>query len=444
MSTLDGEYMLAARKAEADALERGSRRGGATFVYDNLQWFGLEPQKTKIFRFVGKPTFIQLSNPKPRDSWDPKTITLSFIADDKGKFRYMILPEDTDNSLIWRVINRVFEKKWVNTPNDPDGKKGYWDFFNKAKHNELFSLFERSGLPASDNRVKLGLEGYGWEGKEMFIANIIDREHMAWHKENKHTALLSRNINVRKNDDGTEDLFIDKGVPAYGIIGALTHLIGDEDDWKNYDISIERTGKTNPAYIVEAASRYPKKVREEALRGLIGADGPMTEEEMSWEKYNIDKYFGPSSYQKWEKLFIKTFEKVDATFGTEYAKELRYLSEKEKSEGVIDEDNEGSTTSAPRAVVEQAPAVSTRRVVTPEPVEVSSSSDDRELLPTWAKLKTSEKEYFSSVKKNGDKFIISYVGNPNTESCPRCETPAPIFFARCPVCDAEFDDSIPF
>ena len=241
MSELDDEYKLAAQNAEAEELDRSKNRGkGSNFTFDHLQWFGLEPKKTKVVRFIGNPSFLPSKN--VRKPSDCKVVRIAKILDDKGSAREMILPEDTDH-VVWQLINRVKDKgRFIETPNDPDGKKGHWEYPNKTKHPEVFAIIERSNIPLSEDRVKIGLEGYGWEGRKNLIANIIDRTNYAWHKENKHTALLSKNVNIKKNDDGTLREFIDKGVPFAGLSNVLNKLIGDEGNWSKYDVAIDRTG----------------------------------------------------------------------------------------------------------------------------------------------------------------------------------------------------------
>lgn len=57
----------------------------------------------------------------------------------------------------------------------------------------------------------------------MLIANAIVRSMAAWHKENKHTALLSKSVTL--STDGTKE-YANIGVASYGFLECLSAISG--------------------------------------------------------------------------------------------------------------------------------------------------------------------------------------------------------------------------
>ena len=57
----------------------------------------------------------------------------------------------------------------------------------------------------------------------------------------------------------------------------------------------------------------------------------MTDEELSYQRYDLDKNFQPTSYYTIKKHLFKSIQKIDLAFDTDYAKQLEKLVEEESA-----------------------------------------------------------------------------------------------------------------
>ena len=223
MSDIDARFKALAEQAEQEERDKASRRGsGFQPNYEVIKWTGLESGKLKIVRALGENPDFHIGEEDTRStgkSYDARVVRIARIIDDRGKQTRIILPlRDRDsNHIMWRIIDRMNEIEWHR---DSDGKSTK-TFINKESHADIFNIVNYNGLPESDPKRKFGLPGKGWQGKEYFIMNIIDRGMMDWHRQNKHTVLLSKNVNIRKQDDGKITEFVEEGVPAFGFTFAI-------------------------------------------------------------------------------------------------------------------------------------------------------------------------------------------------------------------------------
>ena len=456
---LDAEFEAMAEQAEHEEADRASRRGqGGNFSYETIKWTGLEPKKEKIVRFLGKgmPCLGLIDGQKPKTPYDARVVRIAKIIDDKGKAMRLVLPikKDDENFILWRIIDKVNEVEWVPDPSGAKDDKGrpknVKEYINEKRFPDIFNIVNYSNLPESDPKRKFGLFGKGWSGREVFIANIIDRSMMDWHRENKHTVLLSKNINVSKKPDGTTMEFVDEGVPAFGFTAVLNSILLTYKYWGKYDIGIVRTGNTNPPYDIFNATRTPEKVKNAAIRALI-SDQPTTDEEEGWERYDLDKLFGVTSYTKiWNRLHI-TIEGIDAKLGTHYADELKKLADAEAAERAAKkaEEDEAAefekqideSTPAPAPAEEEEAPVRTPRKIEETPEDAPASTMKPESLPGWAGLKAEEKAAITEVVTVGTKtspWVLKYAGANKMGACPTCKTKSPDFFESCPACGERF------
>lgn len=464
--SLDDEFGRMAEQAEAAEAEKASRKGSGkgSFQFDTVKWTGLEPKKMKILRCLGKgPALGLVPGQKPVTPFDARVVRLARVIDDKGKQMKLVLPrrEDDENHIMWRIIDRINEVDWVPAlddkgnpipdPKDPKRTKNVKVFVNEKRHPDVFNIVNFSNLPESDPQRKFGLLGKGWEGREVLVMNVIDRSMMDWHRKNKHTVLLAKNINVRKNPDGSVSEFVDEGVPSYGFSELLNGIIRTYKYWGKYDIGIERTGSTNPPYRVHNVSRTPEVASKE-LQALICND-PNTPEEEGWERYNIDKIYGVTNYTKlWERLHL-SIEMIDAKMGTKYAPELKNLSDMETLERLAKRAEEAEANNDPEmeaanednAQAEKAEEpeeeVIERKPVTP-PAASGSDGLDKTSLPGWSALDEKERKGILDVVSIGNDDTPSVVKySPEYKKmakCPTCKTKAPVEYAICPGCGMSF------
>lgn len=442
MST-DQDFMAYANQLEKEEEQRRSR-GGNSFTpnYEEIQWTGLEPSRMKIIRALGG-----IPDQNPESKTDARTVQVAWIHGDDGKRFRSILPsrDDGKDHLIWRIISRVKEVAYVNR------KRVY---VNEEKHKEVFDLVVHNGLKEGDPKRRFNR---GWEGRHVIVMNVLDREQMDWHREHKHSMLLSRNINEGQNGA----LFVDEGVPVYGFYNQIaTTLFANYGSWEKYDIGIMRTGQQQTPYRIINATAYAAGNIPElpaSLRNVVSLD-PLTEEEASWERYDLAKIFGTTSYTKYYNRLKVAVQTIDARLGTKFFKELEYEVEREKAEreanqastdddgGDYDEQPEPAKTTVAVPEMpkqEAAPAaapVRTREAAKPAPAPTTGLSADKvAMLKGWSKLSPEQQAMIVDVKVSNGKVVeIMYDTDEPLVACPDCKVASPESFTACPHCGLDF------
>lgn len=447
---LNQEFIAEAKRAEAAEKDRAANKGKYTpKEYETLNWSGLEKGTPGVYRLLDThPDLNLLENSKPGSSYDGRVINQCLIIDDKGKQRKFIIPcrNKDDSHIMWRIIDAVTAIEWVDK-NDGTGKK-MRKHINETKHPEIFSMVTRNKFPVNDKNF--GLKVKGWSGREVYITNVIDRTNAQWHKENKHTRLLAKSVNVSKGDDGQDKVWIDEGIPAFGFTSELNRLFKTYGIPTQYDIAIEKTGKQNPSLVVFNASRTPEMCNGNEKYVVTGS---LTDEERAYTRYDLDKLFPISTYTKIYNALNRSIAMIDLALGTHFLPELKSLSDEEKAKwdaeaklnnnstqnnnDVDDEDEEAS-----HEPVREAKVV--HREVEEEEEEVRSVRKERLFPPAWDKLSRSEQDAIVDAHPLDDgtpTWDITYAGDPPIKSlpkCPECKTRSPKEFTRCPVCGNEF------
>lgn len=474
---LDEEFERIAKEALAEDAARQERRGsGGSFSFEKIKWSGLVPKKMKIYRFLGGiPALGIIQNEKIDNCYSARTVRISKVIDDRGKIMRIVFPrlsqETARDYFLWRVIDRVNEVIYAPNKDGEKNEKGEVKkekvYINKHKYPDVFNIVNFSNLPESDPKRKFGLLGRGWAGKEVLLANVLDREMMDWHRENKHSCLLTKDYRTWKNADGTIGESAEDGVPANGLATSLYALMQTYKYWGKYDIGIERTGLKNPAYRVINASRTPE-VASPDVQHLISSE-LTTPEELSWKMYDLNKLYSPVTYTKlWNRLHL-TIQSIDAKLGTHFTEELKSLVDqeaKEKAElkeaettSVVVEQNEGYSPEefsneefVPSEQDEEEPSFEeplqekvTERVIT-SPIHKTDISP--KLLLGYSGLTEIEKAGISKVVGVGTETtpsIITYTKNyTQLAACPTCKTKAPSEYTSCPGCGATFKESYVF
>lgn len=440
MST-DQDFMAFANQFEQEENARNNRAGGGfTPNYEEIKWTGLEPNKMKIIRALGG-----VPDQNPDVKTDARTVQVAWIVGDDGKRFRSILPprDDGKDHLMWRIIGRVKEVAYVNR------KRVY---VNEEKHKEIFDLVVHNGLKEGDPKRRFNR---GWEGRHVIVMNVLDREQMDWHRENKHSMLLSRNINEGNNGA----LFIDEGVPVYGFYNQIaTTLFANYGSWEKYDMGIMRTGQQQTPYRIINATAYAAGNIPElpaALKPVVSLD-PLTEEEMNWERYDLAKIFGTTSYTKYYNRLKVGIQTIDARLGTKFFQELEYEVEREKAEreanqassgddgGDYDEPASTKTTvtvpEMPKQEAQPATApVRTREAVKPAAAETAMTADKIALLKGWDKLSAEQQAMIVDVKVSNGKVVeIMYDTDEPLVACPDCKLASPESFTACPACGLDF------
>lgn len=425
MAVSDDAFEAYAKQQEAEALAASQRGNGGGFPanYEEIQWTGLEPNKMKIIRAVGGPPDSGL------DKTTARTVRISYIYGDDGKPFRCILPERSDDPghLLWKIISRVKAVEWI------DKKRVN---VVEQRYPEIYNIITKNGLSGADKRA---IYDRGWEGQLKLVMNVIDREQMDWHKEHKHTMLLSKNIGVGK--DGR--LWPEEGVPSWGFSSLLGQLFKFYKSWEKYDIGITRTGIKETPYRVINACKHIEEVTPPELANLV-VNLPLTEEEASWERYDLSKIFGVTRYTKIYNKLRVTIARIDATLGTNFEAELKNLVEKEKEEfAAMRAANEGAPEASEATYSSDVPGAATPAAESPQtrtPVASTSTFDTSKLLG-WNELSNADKALISGVTVNSEGAVTELqFTDPNLVllGCNKCKVPSPESFTVCPACGLHF------
>ena len=437
-------------------------RGFSSFPreYEEIKWSGLQKGVPSILRFVGKAP-----DANGRDKTDAKSMYISWITSDSGTpFKWVRpTPSDDPNHIFNRFLRTVTKGKW----NDETRTKSY---VLESKDPELLNKVLKNGRTPDDPQYNYEK---GWMGREMYLANVIDRTQMQWHKDHKHTMLLAGDM--RTAADGRE--FVTEGVSKPSLKPKILHLFECYGDWSKYDIALIRTGVKDNPYIAVNASKVPEEVKPDEYRRYISTE-PLTAEEASWERYDLDKIFAPTTATKFLNRMKDTITKVDKLFNTHFLQEFEALSAKEKEQWKQeygDESSESTEVSTPTpvqvstqdesthecavAAADEAetlydPMCSPLEATVEEPkeeapkrvVRKSASVTAPENLPYFISLTAEDqafvKETFHSATQVSDKKWDSEWDTSKGFTlleCPECGSFGPEVIMGCPFCGAKFE-----
>lgn len=465
---------------EKEALEKSTNYGGdgSSYEYEQPKWVGLDPAKMDPIRLIGEnlPSRIPCANPNP---WDPVEINFAEIKDDAGKKMQLKLPVDDPSSnnrhVIWEIINMVMNDKWYDENKKPHVKA-------ETEHPEIFNILAKGSYKPEDKNYKMAK---GWKGQRVIIFNCIDHSDMNWHKENKHTKLLSKSIGISRNPDGTVIEWPSVGVPSYGFVSEkLVPLLKSYGSWEGFDIGIQRKNIPGTANVeVKAVNLSILKQKDflDEVKDLVKPEliviGPLTDEEKSWEKYDIQKMYSPTSYSKIYNRLKNQIKQIDGVYGTKYLEKIEKFAAEEAEARKAAKAAEAAKAPAqtapvqptPQPVAQTAPVQETVPVAPATPVQESApvapaapTVDSREevapaaglpngltadkvaLLKGWDALDPDEKNAILSIELDRDGNVnVTY--DPNAGKllgCPTskggCGKPAPKSFRHCPFCGKQF------
>lgn len=440
--------------AESDNGNGNSRYGRAnassfSHDYEKIAWTGLEQKKMSIIRFLGMPPFTAKPSTGIADTIE---IFTSDIKDDNGKRMRLNLPLRADISekdhLMWKIIDEITKVNWENDPKD---EKKRVKFFQYERRNpELFNRVFKGGFTEKDG--KQFAYAKGWAGQQVLIANVIDRKRMDWHRENKHSMLLSKDIRfgTEPREDGTYAEYISTGVPSFGFKNLIGQLVGTYGNWEKFDIGIIRTGdKQNPYKIINASMCKDKDIPElpKELLPFTTNTTPLTEEELSWDRYDLKKLFAPTPYFRIMSRLGGTIKAIDVECGTRFYETLVQLAAEEKAKWEAESKAKqtggvsvpaGTVTTPATKTPAPARAVPTRAAA-PAPVAVASF--DPADLKGWNTLSLEEKAQVVGVIKDSAGVVVDVEYSADAASpvgCPTCGIPSPNSFLHCPACGRDF------
>ena len=442
---LDSMFEAYAKKAETE--KSSQKKGGFERNYESIKYIGLEPNVPKVVRFVGPLYGTGI------DQYTARKVTIAKIYGDDGKRFRVIRPtyEEDPDFILNKIIAKVKQAKWVNKEKT---------FPIKERYPDIFNIVDKNGLDRNDKKYNYDK---GWVGSDVLIANVIDREQMDWHRQNKHTGILAKSVNV--DDNGNE--WPEEGISWYAADTEFTQLFKYYKSWENYDVAITRTGDKSRAYIIDNATRNPEKVTGPAA-DLISNVDHLTDEEKSWERYDLDKLFRVTTATKIYNRLKNTIKRIDGTLGTDFLSELEAQVEEEKKTfdelyGRGEDDDTPTTTTYTEEYADDTPMVP--EYTAEEPVKETkaparrtattrSASEPYKALAHWDTIPEAlrgeitevkdgtpddptlpDKAHFKDVTWNEKTYPISKLA-----SCPYCGTLGPLELTSCPSCGKEFLD----
>lgn len=394
--------------------------------YESIEWTGLEPGKDKVVRILGNPPGFGEAKPS-----DARVVIISRIVADDGKmirvcrpsYEYFINNGEAPEYFLDKVIRAAKGCRWIN------GKRVC---LLQEKNPDLYNKVDKNGFDPSDFKYKVDK---GWAGRAVFLANVIDRSQMDTHRSTKHTMLLSKKISYKGDKEYAED-----GVPAYGFVDKLIPKVVAYGPWEGYDLSIRKTGQMSNPYQVCVASRVPEEVQSDVRQYIVDQAG-LTEEEASWERYDLNKLYATTSYTKlWNRL-RDTIRAIDKELDTHFYEELKELADKEKEKLESEEAEAKEEEISESVVAHEADAAPFDINPAPKaPIKerrVPARDINWSLLPHADLLSDSQRAMIKSVTKQEDGSIC--VDYDTDETIYRCIDGCsidgiPESFTVCPVC----------
>jgi hypothetical protein len=454
-------------KSKAAREEKKQGSGNFSRDIEEIAWMGLN-RDFRVFRMLGLPPKMRLGGT------DALQVFFSKIVDDEGKAERHVVWKPKLNQdgshyfgsgedridldpdwILLKLYKEITSFKWKKQSEEERaaGNPGVKlfdheesDAFKRVMHNKKTGSKNKYDNP--------------FYPKLRAVFNVLDRHDMEWHRENNHTKLLTSRLSVIDTDQGGQIQFPEVGVPITCFEMIMENVVaplakrGEMADWQNLDIVVKKLS-SNPWYEVRDATE--SKIGDAAE---IASTAPLTDEEMEWERYDLDKIYQPSTYQKLHKHFRGLFQSWDGYRGTNYYKQLEELVEKEKEEfkekygnDTTPENHEqpkGTHTSVPseepKARRKSAPEEQAEKAEdTRSPVEKFKASDYPHLDKlTDADWKEIEKKLVDF--KNGipvwDRSSASEIVPCDTPGCKyhgtEVATELPDTVLHCPCCGVEY------
>jgi hypothetical protein len=373
--------------------------------YEDIKCAVIPRGKCGLYRLVGWPLVAK------HDSTDPKEIAVVKAIDDNDKICYFNVPTRSEDSkhFYYRLWYKVMSYKTEGTTRAYTNEKLHPSiFYRVAKNNQ------------KDNALEKGMKV-----QNSIAMNVIDCLGYDWHKEHKHTALLCKKM--------SKDGIVypeNKGIPqmAYDFILKVMETKGD---WENYQI-VMKSLRDKPYYEVGHAIKEKDdlKILQPDIVPYI-EDRPTSEEELGWERYDLDKLFPISSYTKWLNRMGLFLQSVDKAFGTSFYEEVLAKSEEEKKGWELKKESTETE--------EKKEASVSRRTIPTEEKEANKEGfnilDYKDQFPYVDQLTQGEVSKITGVDESSKTF---FTYSEVVLDCAKCSLEFPESFHICPKCGQEY------
>ena len=293
--------------------EAKKSNGNFTREYEEITYVPFLEKDWQIVRILDG--FYTPSDEK-RLPTSPKEILRAYIVNDEGRGCWINFSSDK-KWFLWKVYNKVLQYNW----NPNIGEKGAKEYVYQKQYPSLFNQVKYNGKSNPSPFEN------GWYPTKYVVINAIDRKDSAWHKEHKHSKLLSKKQTVK---DGV--VYNEPGIPptvySEKIFQGVVETYGILD---YFDIGVRKvktlsSGKETTNYEVQHA----KFLQDVDDLGKYIINGDLTAEEQAYEKYDLDKLFPIATYHKIKKNLEHFIKDVDNKLGTSFTRELDDLVEEEK------------------------------------------------------------------------------------------------------------------
>jgi hypothetical protein len=117
------------------------------------------------------------------------------------------------------------------------------------------------------------------------------------------------------------------GVPRSLYAHIWDNIVEYNGDWEGYDVVLRKL-EDDPWYQSFHSIDDAKKIQEEAKKYIV--QGPLTDEERGWERYNIDQLFQVTNHLKIFNRIGGYFKLIDKFFDTKFYDELKEQAEIDK------------------------------------------------------------------------------------------------------------------
>lgn len=425
--------LFAQAKAQADADEAAKKeRGNYTAPdYEDVFYAPLETNKLKVFRFIGLPHTIR------QESTDPKLVLTSWITDDKKKPFICKWSEDKD-WILWKVYNDVMRYQWDKDAINPaTGKPGIKVFTNALKYPTLFKRVRYNGKENPSPFEK------GWNPSKSVVMNCISRDDYAWHVENKSYKLIAKKQNTTEDDKGIKTTYSESGIGVTAYDAILKSAVEEHGAWDDFDIAVRKLD-ADPWY--EVYSFFDaRKIQKDLACEMSGE--ALTEEELSWKKFDIDKLNKVSSYRKIQSRLGDFIKEVDGCLKTHYTEELEKLVAEEKAvwDAAKKEEADEANSEIAKPEVKAETKAEEPKTRTRAPAETSK-------LDMWETARAAGWKGVDELKEKYSEMVFSISadtivykddeGNavPRTQTipCPDCGLDTYELIDMCPRCLARF------
>ena len=482
MNMDDAYTQFAATRRAAEAQEKSSSSGSKWVKGD---FTGFDTDIPKPIRFLGNAPIAGI----PSNKGDAKILNIAELKDDSGKNTRIIVPPRSEcpDHIFWKIVGTVTKKNW------DDRLKKFVNTY-ELTYPEIWNKVVKGGYQPTEAKFKFAK---GWKGKEVIIANVIDRTRMDWHRANKKALLTAKTITEATNQSKPDETitFVDEGLPTYPLlnadIGCLTKMFSSYGNWNNYDIMLTRHNTTQNSWEASNASSS-KAIAYNLAKAAIGheptddevtqlmstnsmvADAckslaglgrfvsttPLTDEEKSWELTDISELRPYTSFTSIKYKVGKTIARIDACLGTHYVEELDALVAKEQAQKASEAPeasvatqpvaNPVTATPVPTPVTPTTAATSQPVVEATQPRVINRvepkastglSSEKAQLIPYWDKLTAQEQAWILDVtlQENGKPLITFDSAAGALIDCdPSCGYKVPASFTSCPYCGAMY------